>query len=479
MGLGSILILLVLLVSVIVFIYIIVVTAKGWGALHTSLLCILFIECWVFIVFAAGVQGTRVKFTKEADKQRTRAEAAIENTQQLLWGRFDVNSVNLDAVIPVKNELRRMTNDRGRVWRNVNLIQSVSTGFELEFSAPQAAADDLTADPVDGAAASTPSSESLPVDLVVYAFAEELNEQGKPIPQFYLGEHTVTKSVNGAVTLEPTIELNAAQKSYIGSGAAASWTLYELLPLDSHQAFAAPGSERTDEDIFGRMDEETLAQLFALVPEDRRQQVIDSYLRDGKQANADDPSENRWHKVKILQEFETDVDSDEVADATERGYFDTIGRSIDVRLKRDGEGENGTVSLDPQTNERVVLAENAYLNLSSQGKVESEFPIYVRKLNDYEQAFNNHAERMHDVAERIDLFKREAEQLSQANLVGQQLISQEQIETEDLQSDLDNYRREVTVLNDAVATATADLKELKSRLTSLYQKIQSRSYSSF
>ena len=193
MSLGGIVVLLLLLVSLIVFIYIIVVTARGWGVLHTLLLCILFIECWVFMVFAAGVQGTRVRFTEQAAGEKERAESALAQTQDLLWGTFDPNNVNLDAVIPAKNELRRMTGDRGRVWRGVNLIQSGDDSFRLELSATAAPADDLNADPAAAGNVAT-SSESLPVNLVVYGFAEEITEDGTPLPVFYLGEHTITQS---------------------------------------------------------------------------------------------------------------------------------------------------------------------------------------------------------------------------------------------------------------------------------------------
>jgi hypothetical protein len=168
----------------------------------------------------------------------------------------------------------------------------------LELSSAEAAvAEDLAADPAAGQPTdSTISSESLPVDLVVYAFSEEFNEQGRPIPTFYLGEHKVAASQDGSVTLEPTLPLSEAQQAFINSGAATSWTLYELMPIDSHTAFAAPGSQPTDEEIFGRMDEETIRALLANVPaeEGRQEQLIASYMRDGQQARNDDPSDRVW-----------------------------------------------------------------------------------------------------------------------------------------------------------------------------------------
>ncbi|MEM8736476.1 MAG: hypothetical protein AAGG44_19760, partial [Planctomycetota bacterium] len=261
MTLGGILFLLLLLVSVIVFIFVTVKTAKTWGALHTTLLWTLFTECWIFVVFAAGVQATRVKYTKDAFVQENKAAEAADRTRDLTWGQFQPNVENLDAVVPAQGELRRLTSDRGRVWRQVTFLRGNNGDFQLELSSAAPAADDLGADPAP--ANDSPTSESLPVNQVVYGFSEELNQDGKPIPNFYLGEFTVAQSQDGAVTLKPTLPLTPPQVQQIRSGGASSWTLYEMLPLDSHQAFAAPGSERTEDAVFGRMDEETLSNLFA------------------------------------------------------------------------------------------------------------------------------------------------------------------------------------------------------------------------
>lgn len=488
MGLGGILVLLLLLVSVIVFIYVIVVTAKGWGILHTMLLCILFIECWVFLVFAAGVHGTRVKFTEQAAKNKKSLDDAVAMQESLLWGELDPSNINLDAVIPVKAELRRMTTDRGRVWRGVTYLQSDGSTFSLELTPAQAAVDELAVDPDAAAAApAVMSSESLPVDLVVYAFAEELNTDGRPIPIYYLGEYTVASSQDGAVTLKPTLELNADQKQYIATGSAASWTLYELLPQDSHSAFAAPGSQPTDEEIFGRMDEETIAQLMANIPvqDERQQVVIDSYLRDGKRATIDDPADSIWIQVNVLKKFSIDVDSGEVAAVigkekeadSGRGYFDSTGRSLDVRLKRsgaesDGNVESGSVQLGPEARNRIVWKQEAAEKYLDNGTFELVQRIYVRPLIDYEQAFNDQSNRSQKVAERIALYQRETDELNKANQLGQEMIGFEQVENQKLSSDYQGYTREISALDGAVQQAQTQLGNLRRELGALYQAIQ-------
>ncbi len=480
MGLGGILILLLLLVSLIVFIYVLVITARGWGVLHSILLSCLFIECWVMIIFSAGVHYRRVNATEEAFKNRKSAEEATATTQKLTWGDFGISPDALDAVVPVQGMVRRLTADRGRVWRGASLMQSAAGSHQLELSSEvqqnaAAAVDALAEEPAAAAAAAKPpSSESLPVNTVVYGFAEDLNEAGQPIPIFYLGEFVVKESQAGQVKLEPTLPLYADQQQHIDSGAASKWTLYELLPLDSHDTFAAPGSQPSEEQLFGRMDEETIKSMFANVPaeSERQQRIVDAYLRDGQRANDNDASERVWVQVNVLKEYEWDVDSKEVANATERGYFDALGRSIDSRLKI---GETGVVKLTPEMKGKfIVLPQEVATPLIENGTLELVQRVYVRPLIDYEEAFNRHVVRDHEVSESIQLFTRDSQEIEKANQFGLEMISLRQVEKEELQSDLSNYQREVALLNDAVAKADAEVATLKAQIQQMYFNIQSR-----
>lgn len=474
MGLGGILILLMLIVSLILFIYFVVVTARGWGVLHTILLCTLFIECWVFLVFTAGVHYKRVRYTADAAQAQKRAEDALALTKELLYGRINDPEEALTAVIPVKGKLRRMTVDRGRVWRQLTLLQSNADDYLLEMAFERAAADPLDADPAGAAAVAGPNSESLPADLVVYAFAEEISEDGYPEPKFYLGEFIVTQSQAGNVTVRPTLPLKPAQKQKIASGESATWMLYELLPIDSHTAFANDASQPSTEEIFGRMDPDQLNEIFAGIPNDNglRDQVVDLYLKDGKRASADAEPETVWVQVNMLKPHDVDVDSQEEANATVGGYFDSIGRSVDVRLKRD---EEGTVQLSPSmTGELIVLKEEAARDLIAAGKAEAEQRIFVRPLNDYEDAFNHLFVRDHEVSERIELVKRDSAEVSKANTLGVEMISFRQVENQKLASDLSNYKREVDLLNNAVAEAEKSLSQLKSQMSQLFRTIQQR-----
>ncbi|QDV24711.1 hypothetical protein [Aureliella helgolandensis] len=475
MGLGGILVLLALLVSLIVFIYIIVVTARSWGILHTLLLCTLFIESWVFMFFTAGVHYERVTATESAHKAQIAAERAESETTRLLYGDFSMSPEAQDAVIPLKGELLRLTADRGRVWRRVSLLQVGTADYQLELmsSAPAEAVDEFG----EPAAAAAPqiNSDSLPQGLVVYAFSETISEEDVAIPDFFLGEFTVSQSQAGQVTLEPTRELMSDQAQRISEGRATSWSLYELLPLDSHVAFAAPGSQPTEEAVFGRIDEETLTGLFDAIPEEnnRREKIASQYLLDGKRAPDNAPPESVWVQVNLLKDFELQVDSADSANLTERGYFDSTGRSIDTRIKR---GEEGPVTLNPEgtRGKLIVLQEAAARPLIASGVAEEVQRIYVRPLVDYEEAFSNYSIMKRKLSDSISVIQRETADINQANQLGREMVIFSQAENQKLAFDLEHTQQEVTVVTQLVEQATQQLQALRTEVSKLYREVQAK-----
>jgi hypothetical protein len=478
MGLGGILILLLLIVSLIVFIYIIVMTARNWGVLHTILLCTLFIECWVFMVFSAGVQSLRVKYTRDAKVAMEQAEREAERTKVLQYGTFSEGK--LEAVVPVKGMLRRLTADRGRVWRQLSMLQSNNGEYLLQMASLDSGVADAS-DLIEGGAAAPAApatSESLPANLVVYAFAEELTETGIPKPIFYLGEFVVTQSQAGQVSLKPTLPLLDSQNQRIASGNAASWMLYELLPIDSHEAFVEEGSEPSNEAAFGRMDPEVIQGLFTGISDGMREKVIDAYVRDGLRATPNDEPKSIWLQLKILASSDIDVDSTEEANATVGGYFDSIGRSVDTRLQR--EGKKPVTMSEEMNRELIIFKEDNVTDrplikqLLDGNKAEILQRLYVRPLNDYEEAFNRLFVRSHELGERITLVQRESAEISKANQLGTEMIGFRQVENQKLAFDLENYQKEIAVLTAATESASQELDALKKRMSGLYQSIQTR-----
>ena len=471
MGLGGILFILAVLVSLILFIVFIVKAARAWGAFQIVLLSIIFIECWVFMVFTAGVHQERVLATVAASKEAKRLKDAISGLDQLKYGNASDPEDSLDAVVPTQGKLDRMTIDRGRVWRQVTFIQHTpGQGKDQVQLSLRAATVSAPADPNNPAPAPAPAAagRSLPANMVLYGFHEQTTPEGQPLPTYYLGEYKVVSSdeATGTATLESTRSLQKFQQERLKAGTE-SWTLYELLPIDSHTAFKAEGSSPSDDEVFGRADEEKLKELLAGTPPE----VIESYLNDGKRAKDQDAPETIWSLINLTKDLKRDVDSDQTADATLSGYFDQSGRAIDIRLKR---GE--VVSLDPSNmkDNRIVVIESEAKKMIGEGVAQLVQNVYVRPLNDYEELFNILSGRGFEITEKIRYYQHQSSLITTANQDGQTMLAERQKEKQMLEADLSNYKKEIDVLNAAVAEATNDLETLRKELSRMYQEIQGR-----
>ncbi|GAB5405616.1 MAG: hypothetical protein Aurels2KO_38470 [Aureliella sp.] len=464
MGLGSILFLVVLVVAVIAFIFLLVKTASRWGILHSILLTTLFIQCWVFLVMTAGVQYVRVPATEAAFKQQERADKAEKLTIEKQWGKFTFGPDDTDAVLPLKGRVLQLTADRGRVWRGVEYLQAAGGNFELQMP---------TIVNEEGAAAAGPNSDSLPQGLVVYAFGEELvqkDDKQYALPKTFLGEFSVSSSQNGQITLAPLRQLGQQAQRTADSS---TWTLYELMPLDSHKAFAAPGSSSTEEEIFGHMEEETLNELFSDLAPDIRAKVIAQYLNDGKQATAATPQSNLWVQIQLNEAIEEDVDSSEQANVTERGYYDLTGRAIDERIKhgKDEEGPTITLTPDDTRGKLVVLKEEAIDDLKA-GTFDEVQRVNVRPLNDYEKMYNDIAIQDKELDEQIAAADRDASELTKAIANANEMIVFRQQERQQLDFDMENIEKELAVITELSDEASAEFAAMQSQMNRWYRTIQ-------
>jgi hypothetical protein len=472
MGLGGILFIVAVLISLITFIILMVKTAREMGAFHLVMASILFIECWVFMFFVAGVQNVRVAATKDAKKETEKLVKVSADLEKIVYGTPNDPEESLDSVVRVQGKLDRLTIDRGRVWRQVSFVKHSKVQdkdqVQLNLQSAQVAQPADPNNPAVPAAPAVPAGRSLPLELLVYGFHEQTNADGQPLPVYYLGEYKVVNvdEASGSVTIESTQPGLPLHQQRIAAGTE-SWTLYELLPIDSHTAFAKPGSSPSTEEVFGHPDDETINQLLASVPESVRR----SYLRDGTQKADDDPVDSIWALLDLQKELKSDVDSDQNADATVSSYFDNIGRSIDVRLRR---GEE--VTLDPSAlkDNLVVVIGSEGTKLVSSGIAQEVKRLYVRPLNDYEQLFNTYAARGFELDTRIEYTRHVSKLIDQSSNDLQGMVAGGLKEKQDLGKDLSNYKKEVEILTSAVAAATSEYEQLKQDLSRLYQEIQGR-----
>lgn len=163
---------------------------------------------------------------------------------------------NATPPVPSISELEVKLHDlmtgRGKVWRGCT-VKTVSPTLDLLIEVP------------------LPDPHQIQDKMVVYLFEE--SEPGN-----FWGEYKVTglgeKSVQlSPTTLPPTKKLLDQQKARIGATRVA-WSIYETLPTDRH-------------DVFRGYDQAQLSQMMPGVPPE----VLQEYLRDGTDAQPNDPPE--------------------------------------------------------------------------------------------------------------------------------------------------------------------------------------------
>jgi hypothetical protein len=300
---------------------------------------------------------------------------------------------------------------------------------------------------------------------VVYAFTEKADESGRLLPTSYLGEFVVADNQNGTVTLTPTLRSPQYDKVV---GESNQWSLYELMPLDSHDAFAEVGSASSEDALFGRMDPDVLNKIFAALPESNRQAVIDSYTRDGQAANDNDPPDVVWERIKFIKDFSLDVDSLQVSTALDGGYFDDDGRTVDNRLKR-GEGKE---RVEFKVDDEIDFVFSKAEELIQQGVAKLIKRYYVRSLNDYDDGFRLLDRHQFDVTERIAWMQRETAVLTEANRIAGEQIQGRQVEIANLKKEQVQYGKELEVVSSEATRLTEELEKTRTKLSELFRETQ-------
>ena len=476
MTLLSVLIILLFLISLSAFIYLSVKTAKVFGALQITCLYFFFFSTWAFFLCTAVVHYDRVNWTKAYYKSKAEFEKLAAEETRLKFGDLTSTSVEDDdnALIPLEGKASRLAMDRGRAWRSIQMV-SYSQAPELlvlKFDPKQIAS---------GEASELAAKQNVE-KLVVYVFAERQDPTGKlSLPFAYLGEFLVEEVQGQDMRLKPTIPLMPSQQELLNSGEAAMLTIFEMMPLDSHEAFATDGSKSTPDEIFGHMERDQLAQLFNIPaelldqdlsrndpndPNVRMANLLRSYLNDGQEAAENASPEGLWTRLEFTGEHTIDVDSKEQRIATDGGYFDLSGKTVDARLKR----ASGEVKF--KSGDSVVFGREAADEILKLGVAKPVKRIYVRPLNNYEFGFRDTRSEILQVGQQLGLLARENKVISETNLKGQEQIRFRADERQKLDKDLSLMQKERDVVVSEAKRLSSELDDLKSRLTTQYRKLQ-------
>ncbi len=338
-----------------------------------------------------------------------------------------------------------------------------------------------------GAAAPAPAAPAAPAtdiglaaQTIVHVFGESAEPRGL-LPTIYLGEFVVTDANGGNIKIKPTGTLTPEQIAAIGSGQFQTWSIYELMPLDSHDAFAAEGSKPDENSIFGRMDINELATLLKIDPalataeptglriqEAIKARVLQSYLNDGSRPPEGTPPEQVYVRVEFLKDYTIEVDAQEQRNATEGGFYDLSGRSVDARLKR---GEEGA-KVSFKQGDRIVFDSTTANDLGKQDVIKVVSPVFVRQLNDYEYAFREVRRQITAALQDAVLIQRELAEMQKSQGIADNQLRLGQEERSKLDKDFAQYKKELDVISSEASRLQEESQTTRSEISATFKQIQ-------
>ncbi len=408
------------------FLFVVWKTAKDWRWYNIVAVVLTMLLAMIFIFPTAGALKSRAAWHKIKETLDVRAEQALADQKTLKYG----DPSGAPGVLDLAQQLAKAGIEAGRRWRGLRMANNNVQSIQLN-QPPQAA---------------------LPPGVAAPAAA---------------GEFRVAASTPTGVTLTPTGPLEPAQQQRISGGQASSWSLYELLPLDAHEPFVAEGSSTSDDNLFGRIDEDLVRGLLG---DNVRDAALQKYLRDGSRSTPDDPPLSRWVKIEFTKNYTLDVDSPQKSGALEGGFFDGNGRAVDSRLQR---GDDGNVKF--KAGDRVVVKEEAAKQLEDvEGVARLVDTYYLRPLNDYRFVLRRIRLRLTELSIRTKELNYEHEVLSAALAATVAMLTSNQQEKLKLEQDLAQTQAEAKAIREHHQQLVDDIKKTRERLVALYQDNQKR-----
>ncbi|MCO6455603.1 MAG: hypothetical protein J5I93_09945 [Pirellulaceae bacterium] len=442
------------------FLFLTYMCTKTWKIVHVLLLFMVFGASIASAIYASMALKTQKAWRSAHERLEAQLEAAKREGEQLLLGDMavvrDWRTSDTDAFLTARGELNRYLMDGGRIWRNCTKTGVNGLTVTLNTVPPN-----------------TPPDEERPnriVDrMVLYAFLEATNPDGILVPVYYLGEFQATAVTDSSVTIQPLRPLTPAAEQAV-TQSNATWSLYEMMPLDSHLVFADTASD--DEHLFGEIDEQKLRGQWLpnpTPPLPNYDLLIAELLKDGTLATPEDEArvpERIWYKVKFLKNHEIEVDSGDVQGVLNTSYFDRNGRAIVQRLRR---GDPDSPEPAKFEIDAIAVFDKATADgLVAQGIVEKLSTIYVRKLIDFEFEYHQLFSRSQSLDELIRNVKRDTAEVVKADEQTNEQIRFRQGEKAKLEADLVKFNLERDVITQYAGQLDQQWETMRQSLSTMY-----------
>ncbi len=436
------------------FIFLLVMCWKTWRVLHILSAFFVFGAAVTFLTFASYVLKTQAAWRKHYESHRAAITKAEAEQVKLLQGDLIAVQQAEDCIRSARTKLNDEVLDRGRVWRECTPTNAVDADtFKVKTV------------PASQAAGTAPEPSGIAAKTVLYVFAEKESKDGWKVPGYYLGEFSVDEATDTDVTISAMLPLDPDQVQRIQQGGA-TWALYEVMPVDSHEAFAQMDDK--EKRMVG-MSKEALAEYLPNVfnwPADQYDKFLDSFARFNRDTTEKDPPDDTWVLVKFLKKHAIQVDSDspESLLSGEARYFDSSGRALEARLRH---GEDGNVTFE--VGDTGIFDLDTADTLIADGVCEKVKPVYRRQLHDYPRFFRQTYLRLRELDESILRQRRDTEILVGLKVNTEGQAAARTAERDKLAADLKSFQAELAEVTAQTQALDAEWEKARLRLSELYR----------
>lgn len=439
--------------------FVLFMCAKRWRIVHVLATFLVFASAIPFVMLASASLKTNLAWKKQVQLREKELEAEQKKELAIKYGDSETKTEDTETyLIGAKAAVEREQFDRGRIWNGCVVARADAGAITVNTYTPEA-----------GAAADAPvRANHMTEKMILFAFKEKEAQTGDGfrVPYEYLGEFQATAVTETTVTLTPTLPLDAKQIAEINANTPnTSWVLYEVMPIDSHEAYFDPRTKSSSNPFGKHYDRKTLE--FILGTDEKR--VVDNYAYDLMPVNdiekldkafvMEIPPERIWIKVKFLKAYQVEVDSTDAA-AVDKTLFDSSGRALPLSLRQ---GDKSSFKIG----DFALFDPVSAAQLITDGTCDKVGEVFVRALQNYEQHFHDIDKRLKQVADNSAIYTVDTANLQASKVAAQKQSDYRLKERDNLASDLKNVlyeKGEVTAyrasLELALAKKRAELSEL-------------------
>lgn len=451
----------VLVVLLIGFFVVVWKAARDWRWYQIVAVIFIMLLSVTLIFPTARVLKSRAAWHELKEDLEDDAAQISEEQQILKYG--EPTDENAEGIVQLTQRLSDLGVEAGRRWRELRVRDMAGGSIILDRAPDENVAPGLEAAD-DPAAPAAPPEPLIPESMVVYGFSESAarmdSETPLILPTAFLGEFVVTASTPTQVTVQPLGKLAPDQVQQVQRSK--SWSLYEMLPLDGHMPFIAPGSVPNDDEYFGHVDE---ALVRLVLGQGASEQSIQNYLRDGSRATQDDPPISRWTKIEFLKRHAFDIDSPLQLSALDGGFFDGNGRAQDSRLQVGGDG-----NIVFNTGEQILVKEEAADELINEDVARLVDRYYLRPMNDYRFVLRRIRLRLAELEIRKEELAFKDQVLNEAIAKTKNMLNTNQEVKLKLEQDLAQVQVEAKAIKQYASEMTDNVKRRKQRMNQLHQQ---------